>query len=271
MSDILYITYWMKSVKLTAPLLAIPVVFLVLVGSANLVGWRIGLTLAFVAILYLVVTYLSNSNWHNPTWQGRLLSGIMSGLVIGMAIMGKSVNWQFSTLIILWPLVMMLRSERLLFHILLRIIQGVILFMLVYIGVNQYGFNSVLHSHVLLLMLVFICQFIFLVELFDESQNFKNGVNIWILIVTYGMTVLSLGLYGWYRFSLTYALMDLVLTLPVFVLFYRNYPVFWKSSSEPDRRFIGRLRIIALASLSVFQVYLFIDSYHVLQAVMAGY
>ena len=253
----------MKQLKLVNVFYALPLVFFVLTGSPNLNGESLGLTLGCTVLLFLIVGYL---NFRKPVQQGKLAKDVLATtLIILIAYLGSRSNVAFALMLLLWPALHFFRPDGKRNKLILRLIQGSVLFCLIYFGINRYGFDNLSNARVFWLGLVFVLQYLFFATQFGWRKAFSMKREIGLSYVT---AIIGLALYAWLQFDSKYLLYLFIACVPALFILFRLVGVEGKENQITNVR---NFRILAIAGLTIFNFYLFIDATQVLQAVMAGY
>ena len=124
----------MKQLRLVNVFYALPLVFFVLTGSPNLNGESLGLTLACTILLFIVVGYI---NFRNVVRDGRLTRDLLVGSVtLLVAYLGMKTSNTMASMVLVWPLLHLARPKGRRIKLILRILQGVVLFGLIYLGIK---------------------------------------------------------------------------------------------------------------------------------------
>ena len=258
----------MKQVRFSYLFYALPLVFFVLSGSPNLTGPRIGLTLAIIAILFIVVSYLLYRTKRKHPQQIKLADIIFVGIVIGCMIVGKAVNYEFILLMTVWLLLRWVSTFWFKYRVIRRLIEGLLLFCIIYFGINQYDFTNLLNGRILWTALVFLFQYFLISSQFKQSVEVP--LNKWIneMIWGYFLALISLALFSWLMFDLSYLFYLVLITAPASYLIYK---LSRSADGEPQVVLLRWFSILATSGLIVYNTYLFLNSTQVLQAVMGGY
>ena len=253
----------MKQLRLVNIFYALALVFFVLTGSPNLNGASLGFTLGCTILLFLVVGYL---NFRKAAQKSKLIKDLLAiTIIILIAYLGYETSSAFALMLMLWPALHFFHPKTRRYKLLLRVIQGLVLFCLIYLGKNKYGFDNLGNARVFWLSLVFVLQYLFFATQFGWRKAFSMKREIGLSFL---MAVLGLVLYAWLQFDSKYIIHVLLITAPAFFLLFRLVGIEGKENQIANVR---NFRILAIAGLTVFNFYLFIDSTQVLQAVMAGY
>lgn len=253
----------MKQFNLVHFFYPIPLVFFVLTGSANLNGPRIGIVLGMSIVLFLTVGYIRYRRM--PRKPNRIIDAMAIAIFIACIYAGMSVNAEFASMIFIWPLLYFDDPKKKSLKVPLRLLQAVVLFCLIYFGINQYSFENLLGSKTIILAMVFLFQFLFISTQF--GWNSKLSMSREIGLSFFG-AVFSLLLFSWLMFDFKYALYLVLLTVPAIYILIKLPNV---DGKDGQRKYVRYFRIFSIAGLTIFNLFLFLDTTQVLQAVQGGY
>jgi hypothetical protein len=253
----------MKQFNLVNIFYPLPLVFFVLSGSANLNGPRIGLVLGVSVVLFMIVGYIKYRRLSRKA--NRFVDLIVTAILIACCYAGMSINTEMALLIFIWPLLYINDPRKKAIKVGLRLAQALILFCLIYFGINQYGFENLLNTRTILLALVFLFQFLFISTQFGWNSKLSMSREIGLSFFT---AIFSLLLFAWLLFDVKYAFYLGVITIPSFYILTKLPYI---EGKENQRKQVRIFRILSIAGLTLFNLYFFLDATQVLQAVSAGY
>lgn len=256
---------YMKQFRYAYLFYPLPLVFIVLTGSANLSGPRIGQTLGTTLILFTILGYLHSRKSGTKGWPKKLVDVLLVILVSSVALAGKNINLEFSFLIYMWPLLASVHPKQSWMQLFTGLLQVIVLFCLIYFGINQYSVDNLLNLKILWLFVVFSLQYFFIMTQFNRSQDHSEKKEPG---VGYLVAITGLALYSSLVFDPGYLVGLIVLSAPSSYILFKLFNVAGKSKQA---QYVKWFRISSLVSLTIFDLYLFLDSTQVLQAVMGGY
>lgn len=181
------------------------------------------------------------------------------------AIIGKNINLAFSLMVFLWPISAYFNPEPGKLRLTSRVVQATLLFCLIYFGINEYNFENLLNSKVTGMIVVFVLQYLFIAAQFSWNSNKSMSREIGMSFV---LAILGLALYSAVAFEPKYLIALAVVSAPSFLSLFRLVNI---EDSQRQKRFIGWLRLLSITGLTLFNLYLFLDTTQVHQAVMGGY
>ena len=273
----------------------LPVFFFTLAGSPNITGWRIGLVLISVFIFLMPsANFVAFAPKKKISSAGSIQFSFVDALALLMFFIaiycGWEISWQFSLLQIIYVLLVVgfkvqrRASDSLSIRwIMTGLLQGGVIYSLIYIGLNQYSFSNLLRLHVLssaILSSIMISANLQISELWHsdlseiDKQEFKKEVTAkdirWLIIIIV-LLLAAFTLYFAYYFQWRYAgFLGLALLPSLFIQFYLLRQIKTGKRKKVLVLF-KRLNLVLSFSLIVFFIYFFLDSTQILQAILGGY
>ncbi|GEM_PF-5894057 len=253
----------------------LPLFFLLLAGSPNIVGWRIGLVLAGIYLLLLPVGSYLTFNWRKRgmTADGTVTFSFIDFVVLVMFIVALNLGWQVNRtynilqiVYLLYLLVVARWSQQGPLGIgrwLIYFGQGVLLYALLFTGLNQYDFTHLMKGQNIIFAL--LCSLLAMLSLLGgqlkkEYPTTERG-NLTPLLILQLITLVLFSVFFMVDYKLLYAVFFALALLPALVMALR-----------PGRPVaLGQLLVTQTITLLVFFIYFFLDSTQVLQAVLGGY
>lgn len=284
----------MKKFNLSQIVNFLPVFFFVLAISPNISSERIGLTLVAVFILLIPsVNYIAVNPEHRISsgydTKYSLLDIVSMVMVIATIYIGWLISWQFNLLqgLYLFTVILISKQENSIFvdfkWFIARIFQGLLLYAIIYLGLNQYGFNNLLRIHILLfsslstLMIITslyisnLRDYYLLDEVDKESHSLADAVPIKIILLFLGLLFIAYGGFLATTYHWHYAGFFTLALLPAFLV---SISLVSKIRSKKALNLpiaIYWLNTVLALSLVIFFIYFFLDSTQVLQAIRSGY
>ena len=278
----------MRAFKFNLSFYLLPVFFFVLAVSPNISGDRIGQVLLSVIILLIPASnYLSTypvrrSSDSEPN-KYSFIDFLTLFLFLAAIYLGWQISWQFNLLqgLYLVSVLLFARQEETplpqISWFVVKALQGALLFAIIYVGLNQYGYNNLLRIHILLF--TFLSALIVMASLFIANLReyyLQNTVNIelkplQIIILLIAMLWLFFASFLIITYSWYYAAFITAAILPSIVLAGRLHNNI--KGNIPIRLPVALhwLNLILAISLVLFFIYFFLDSTQVLQAILGGY
>ena len=278
----------MRAFKFNLSFYLLPVFFFVLAVSPNISGDRIGQVLFSVFVLLIpasnyLSTYPTRRSSDSEPNKYSFIDYLALFLFLAAIYLGWKISWQFNLLqgLFLVSVLLFARQEKTplpqFSWFLAKTIQGMLLFAVIYIGLNQYGYNNLLRIHILLfafLSIIIVLASLFIANL--REYYLQHTVNIelkplQINIILIAMLWLFFAGFLTVTYSWYYAAFITLAILPTMVLSGRLFNNI--KGNKPIRLPLALLwlNIILASSLVVFFIYFFLDSTQVLQAILGGY
>jgi hypothetical protein len=278
----------MRAFKYNLSFYLLPVFFFVLAVSPNISGDRIGAVLLSVFILLMPASnYIGANPGKNISPSGDIKYSFIDFLSLFLFLaaiyMGWKIGWQFNLLQCLYLIAVMLfsRLEKKptpgLDWFMARSVQGLILFAIIYVGLNQYGLNNLLRIHIFLfstLSTLVVLTSLYIVNL--REYYLINTVDIELKPVK---TIIGLMASLWIAFTVFlsttydwqyggYISLAIIPSAVLAVILYRSVKAN-KSIHLTSR--LQWINIVLSTGLIIFYIYFFLDSTQVLQAILGGY
>jgi len=268
----------------------LPVFFFVLAISPNINSGRIGLVLVAVFLLIIPSANYVAANPERKILSQRdtkysFLDFLSLVMVIAAFYLGWLISWQFNILqgLYLFSVVLISRKETSLLvgfkWLIARVIQGVLLFGIIYLGLNQYGFDNLLRIHILLfasLSTIIIMTSLYISNLREyyqlnqaDEENRTSPINIMLLLI--GLLFLAYAVFFTTTYHWCYAVYFTLAVLPaglICISLLRKIQL-RKAVNLPVN--VYWVNIILALSLVIFFIYFFLESTQVLQAIRGGY
>ena len=284
----------MRQFKFILSFYFLPVYFFTLAISPNINGDRIGVVLVSV---FLLLIPTANYIAANP---GKRISpsedsnySFMDSLSLVMLIaaiyLGWTISWEFNLLQVLYLLVVVLISiqERNLSAGLIwltsRALLGILLFASIYLGLNQYGFNNLLRTHIILfasLSILIIITSLIIANLHEYYLLHKDDIEdlprsalkpIKMMLILMGLLFFAFAGFLIITYNWRYAgffVLALMTSIIIAISMIRRVTT-GNIANLPLT--LSWLNIILSTCLVIFFIYFFLDSTQVLQAVSGGY
>ena len=258
--------------------------------SPNINSDRIGLVLVAVFLLLIPSANYLAANPERKILSERdtkysFLDFLSLVMVIAAFYLGWLISWQFNILqgLYLFSVVIISKQERSLSvsikGLIARVIQGVLLFGIIYLGLNQYGFDNLLRIHILLfasLSTLIIITSLYISNLSEYSllnqadvENRSSPIKILLLLI--GLLLLAYTGFFTTTYHWRYAVYFTLAVLPaglISISLIRKIQ-FGKAVNLPVN--VYWVNIILALSLVIFFIYFFLESTQVLQAIRGGY
>ncbi len=265
----------MKKFNFIQILYFLPVFFFTLAGSPNMVGWRIGVVLG---LFYMILIPTSNyvgallKRLKLPNYKFSVIDIVVLIILFTSLFLGWRINWQYGLLQVVFAIyITTIFSNSLLlkkFSLLIILLLGLLIFIVTYIGLNQYGFlqlTSIHNVQVALLCSLLVLRVIYPMASELNKPNWLNALNSIMAIEVMGFFT-----FFFYYFSWNYAIFFGLALIPANTLFYRLKAISAISEKETEQKLVLIRRIYALV-VTAFFIYFFLDSTHVIQALLGGY
>jgi len=268
----------------------LPVFFFVLAISPNINGDRIGLVLVAVFILLI-----PSANYIAANPERKIASAadtkysfkdfLALAMVIVAIFLGWQISWQFTLLQGLYLFAVILISNQVKYlsvnvkWLVGRILRGLLLYAVVYVGLNQYGFNNLIRIHILLfssLSTLIIVTSLYISNIRDyyllNEDDKENSIKpIKIILMLIGTLLVSYCVFLTTTYHWRYAGYFTLAVLPAILI---SINLFRKTQSMKAVTLpvtLHWLNIILALGLVIFFIYFFLDSTQVLQAIRGGY
>ena len=164
------------------------------------------------------------------------------------------------------------------------IFQGFFSFMMCYVGINGFSWEPLLTKPVLipaLLSSILIGANYPLTQVYQHEEDEKRGDKtmsrllgirgtFWFALVTFLIAAPGYVLFFSSFYSISYAIMFLIMLSPVVVFFLYWFYQVWKDEAAADFTNTMRLNFISAICLNAFFIYFFLNQGQVLQALQAG-
>ena len=268
----------------------LPVFFFVLAISPNISGDRIGLVLISVFILLIPSANYIAANPERKISSERdtkysLLDIVSLMMVIGAIYLGWLISWQFNLLQGLYLFTVILISKQKssisvdFKWFIARIFQGLLLYAIIYLGLNQYSFNNLLRIHILLfsslstliiitsLYISSLCDYYLLNE--DDMENRTLPIKIILLLI--GLLLLAYGGFFTSTYHWRYAGYFSLAVLPAILLSINLIRKIQSVKAVTLHVTLYWLNTVLALGLVIFFIYFFLDSTQVIQAILGGY
>ena len=268
----------------------LPVFFFVLAISPNISGDRIGLVLVAVFILLIPSANYIAANPERKISSERdtkysLLDIVSLMMVIGAIYLGWLISWQFNLLQGLYLFTVILISKQKssisvdFKWFIARIFQGLLLYAIIYLGLNQYSFNNLLRIHILLfsslstliiitsLYISSLCDYYLLNE--DDMENRTLPIKIILLLI--GLLLLAYGGFFTSTYHWRYAGYFSLAVLPAILLSINLIRKIQSVKAVTLHVTLYWLNTVLALGLVIFFIYFFLDSTQVIQAILGGY
>ena len=262
--------------------------------SPNISADRIGLVLLDVFVLLI-----PSANYLAANPERRISSKndanysisdfISLAMVIGAFYLGWLISWQFNFMQGLYLFTVIITSKKDSYIVveikwfMAKAIQGLLLYVIIYLGLNGYEFSNLLRIHILLfasLSILIITSSLYISNqrenyLLTEADrdNHKTGEErpINAILILIGLQVLAYGVFFITTYHWRYAGYFLLSLVPAISV---TISLMWKIQNNRSRNLPNALywlnTVLALC-LMIFFIYFFLDSTQILQAILGGY
>jgi 1,4-dihydroxy-2-naphthoate octaprenyltransferase len=268
----------------------LPVFFFVLAISPNINGDRVGLVLVAVFLLLIPsVNYIGANPERKISSAGDTKYSFQDFLSLVMVIvaifLGWQISWQFNLLqgLYLFTVILISNQDKYLSvnvkWLVGRISQGLLLCAVVYVGLNQYGFNNLIRIHILLfssLSTLIIITSLYISNLRDyyllNEDDMKNRTRpIKIILMLIGLLLLAYSGFFTTTYHWRYAGYFTLAVLPAILISINLIRKIQSVKAVNLPVTLYWLNTILALGLVIFFIYFFIDSTQVLQAIRGGY
>jgi hypothetical protein len=284
----------MRIFKFIFILYSMPVFFFILAISPNINGDRIGVVLLSVLILLVpAANYMAANPGKQISDSGDIKYSFIDSLALIMIIvaiyLGWNISWQFNLLqgLYLFAVVLSSKQEKYVYPgfgwFLVKLLIGIILFAAIYMGLNQYGFNNLLRTHIILFaslstLLIIVSLYIanlreYYLPVMDKTEELPQaGLSaLRMIIILLGLILLTYGMFFISAYHWRYAGYFGLVLLPAIII---TVGIFRRLKSRQSIHLTAALlwlNIILASGLVLFFIYFFLDSTQILQAIMGGY
>ena len=206
-------------------------------------------------------------------------------MVIVAIFLGWRISWQFTLLegLYLFAVILISNQDKYLSinvkWLAGRILQGLLLYAVVYVGLNQYGFNNLIRIHILLfssLSTLIIITSLYISNIRDyyllnedDMENLTQPIKIILLLI--GLLLLAYGGFFITTYHWRYAGYFALAVLPAILLSINLIRKIQSMKAETLPVTLYWLNTILALGLIVFFIYFFLDSTQVIQAILGGY
>lgn len=283
----------MRKFNLIISLYFLPVFFFTLAVSPNISGDRIG-----VVLLSIFLLLVPSANYLAAIPGKRTSSGdIKFSLINFLALLffmvaiylGWRISWQFNLSQVLYFIAVIIASkqDRGVFPrinwAIANIIAGILLFITIYLGLNQYGFDNLLRAHIILfasLSTIIIIASLYVARLHkyyrlnkDEIEDLPQVVlrSVKIIMALLGLLLLTYAVFFITTYHWRYAGYFTLALLPAIIIIIGVFKRLSTGHTVKLTAALSWLNILLAICLVIFFIYFFLDSTQVLQAIMGGY
>jgi hypothetical protein len=284
----------LKNFNLVQIVNLLPVFFFILAISPNINSDRIGLVLVAVFLLLIPsANYIAVNPDRKISSAGdnkySFVDFVALVMVIVVFYLGWLISWQFNLLqgLYLFTVIVISKQERNLSvnskWFIGRVIQGILLFATIYLGLNLYGFNNLLRIHIIIftsLTIILIITSLYISNLREYCLLHKDDfekmspealkpiktILLLILLLLLAYVIFFTTTYHWH-----YAEYFALALMPSVIL---AISLFRQANTEQIVRLTTSLQwlnMILSTCLVIFFIYFFLDSTQVLQAIRGGY
>lgn len=264
----------------------LPIFFFVLAGSPNISGDRIGLVLVSVFILLLPASnYFGLREYKSEasSLTNYSITDIVAVLLFtGSLYLGWNISWEYSLMQVLFGALVIIRNRNIgsaeisSNWYFLTIIYGLVFYVLLYIGLNQYSFSILLGLNNLVLAILsttvvmsifYLDRLVYLSQLEGEETRYKlNLALMFIVLQILGFSIFFL-ISSHYEYVIYYIL---TLIIPVITIGLNNWR-FNNINEKHNYRYLKTAIWLLTGVQTLFFIYYFLDSTQVLQAIQGGY
>jgi len=285
----------LKKFNLIQSLNFLPVFFFSLAISPNISGDRIGLVLFTVFFLLIpAANYIAANSGKRTSTSGNIKYSFVDFLalllVMAAVYLGWKISWQFNLAQILYLTFVGLIIPNItgsnLFNIKLASVwigQGLILFAILYLGLNQYFLENLLRTHVIVYALlsssvVLISLYLSKLRAYYKIDKFSNPLEmnkeLKFIKITFLLLILVLAGYGLFflmKFSWSYTGYLVAALIPASLISIRLIRQVKNNNIVRIPVTLFWLNIILALSLDIFFIYFFLESTQILQAIQGGF
>lgn len=285
----------LKKFNLIQSLNFLPVFFFSLAISPNISGDRIGLVLFTVFFLLIpAANYIAANSGKRTSTSGNIKYSFVDFLalllVMAAVYLGWKISWQFNLVQILYLTFVGLIIPNItgsnLFNIKLASVwigQGLILFAILYLGLNQYFLENLLRTHVIVYALlsssvVLISLYLSKLRAYYKIDKFSNPLEmnkeLKFIKITFLLLILVLAGYGLFflmKFSWSYTGYLVAALIPASLISIRLIRQVKNNNIVRIPVTLFWLNIILALSLDIFFIYFFLESTQILQAIQGGF
>ena len=285
----------LKKFNLIQSLNFLPVFFFSLAISPNISGDRIGLVLFTVFFLLIpAANYITANSGKRTSTSGNIKYSFVDFLalllVMAAVYLGWKISWQFNLAQILYLTFVGLIIPNItgsnLFNIKLASVwigQGLILFAILYLGLNQYFLENLLRTHVIVYALlsssvVLISLYLSKLRAYYKIDKFSNPLEmnkeLKFIKITFLLLILVLAGYGLFflmKFSWSYTGYLVAALIPASSISIRLIRQVKNNNIVRIPVTLFWLNIILALSLDIFFIYFFLESTQILQAIQGGF
>ncbi len=285
----------LKKFNLIQSLNFLPVFFFSLAISPNISGDRIGLVLFTVFFLLIpAANYITANSGKRTSTSGNIKYSFVDFLalllVMAAVYLGWKISWQFNLAQILYLTFVALIIPNItgsnLFNIKLASVwigQGLILFAILYLGLNQYFLENLLRTHVIVYALlsssvVLISLYLSKLRAYYKIDKFSNPLEmnkeLKFIKITFLLLILVLAGYGLFflmKFSWSYTGYLVAALIPASLISIRLIRQVKNNNIVRIPVTLFWLNIILALSLDIFFIYFFLESTQILQAIQGGF
>lgn len=272
----------------------LPVFFFVLAISPNINGDRIGLVLVSVFLLLIPsANYIAANPERRITSMGDInysvLDFVSLVMVIASIYLGWLISWQFNLLqgLYLFTVIIISKRDRYLAvdikWFIIRVLQGLLLYAIIYLGLNQYGFNNLFRIHIVLFstlstLIIIISLYVsnireyYLPDQIDKEFHPKIELRpLKIILMLIGLLLLAYAGFFTTTYHWRYAGFFSLAILPAVLISIRLVRKIQSKKPVNLPVVLNWLNNVLAVSLVIFFIYFFLDSTQVLQAIRGGY